>query len=135
MVISNITHGIFGSKKIAFCDIALDSAYPTGGEGLTPGNLGLERIEFAIIPNKNGYMFEYDYTNKKIKALTPRAEITDSLAASVDSGATPVTSSAANGSIVTLTGAAGVAAGAGAEVANATDLSSVTSVKAMFIGS
>lgn len=136
MTVSNITHGIFGSKKIAFCDIAFDSSYPTGGEGLTPGNVGLERIEFTIIPNKSGYMFEYDYTNKKLKALTPRSAqvaVTTDKITIVASGAAHIT----DGQSCTVAAdfRSAVDAAAGAEVAPGTNLSAVTSVKAMFIGS
>jgi len=48
--------------------LAFDSAYPIGGEaltfpGFTPGYVAIEPY--------GGYTFEYDHTNKKIKAFTP----------------------------------------------------------------
>lgn len=50
-------------------DITFDSSYPTGGESLTPQMLGLTVIDFINAPAKGGYSFEYDRTNKKLKAL------------------------------------------------------------------
>lgn len=53
------------------CDIDFDSSYPTGGESLTPGNVGLVGIDFCVITAKSGYVFEYDYTNQKLMAYWP----------------------------------------------------------------
>lgn len=105
--------------------LAFDSSYPTGGEAIS---LPLNEVKGMFIENKSGYMFEYDRINKKVKAFHPRAAIANTLAASVDAGATSVTSTAANGAIITLSGVAGVAAGPGAEVPNLTDLSALTDV-------
>ena len=82
-------------------------------------------------PSKGGYVFEFDYTNNKIKVLYPQGGEQVGNAdggASIDSGDTTVTSSAANGAIVT------VDAGKAREVANTTDLSGLTGVKVMVIG-
>lgn len=104
-----------------------DRSYPTGGEAL-PSTFPLTTIKGMKIETKSGYMFECDRSAKKIKAFHPRAAITNTLAASVNAGATSVTSTAANGAIITLSGNAGVAAGPGAEVPNLTNLSALTGV-------
>lgn len=107
-------------------DITFDSSYPTGGEPLSAAQLGLTNVSLVLAETASGYLFQYDYTNAKLKAFYPRAAVTGTLAATVDTGETPVTSSAANGAVISLTGNPAVAAGAGAEVTNATNLSAVT---------
>ena len=123
----------FGNGFGTVCDVAMSNSYPTGGEPITPAELGLGRVDFVLPSTAASYMFEFDHTNSKLKAIHPRAAIANTLAASVNAGATTVTSTAANGAIVALSGVAGVAAGAGAEVANATNLSAVT-VRVIAIG-
>jgi hypothetical protein len=123
---------------------------------------GLSRIDVLLPSPKSGYFFEYDYANEKLKAMHPRAAIADSLAIAdhaatvhtvtdtlvIDTGATSVTSTAANGDIIggsiavadhpaeahSISGVAGVAAGPGEEVPNLTDLSGVTGVRILVIG-
>ena len=36
---------VIGNKRLVFGTIAFDSSYPTGGEALTAGNLGLDKID------------------------------------------------------------------------------------------
>ena len=60
-----------GDQKRVIADIAFDSSYPTNGESLTPADLGMYAIDFLNASPKLGYMFEYDYTNKKLKAFMP----------------------------------------------------------------
>jgi len=134
LTISNIDRSAMANKNVVFFDVAFDTSYPTGGESLTAGNVGLSKIQFLLAESKAGLMFEYDYANSKLKAIYPRAAVTGTLAAAVAEGATPVTSTAANGAIITLTGNPAVAAGAGAEVGNAVDLVAVTGVKVMAVG-
>jgi len=123
----------FGNGYGVVADVTFDSSYPAGGEAVTAQQFGLQTLDFVLPSTAAGYMFEFDHDNKKLKALYPRAAITDTLSASVDAGATQVTSTAANGAIITLSGNAGVAAGAGEEVANGADLSAVT-VRVIAIG-
>lgn len=52
-------------------EITFDNSYPTGGESLTPRELGLNVIDFMEIESAGGYMFQYDHANQKIKVLTP----------------------------------------------------------------
>lgn len=109
-----------GSRRAVSGKITFDAAYATGGEALTPANIGLgviDRIEFnqAI----GGLVFRYDYAAQKLMAFYPSggasapAALADPIAAA---GAVAVTSSAATAPLV---------AGRGKEVANATDLSSI----------
>jgi len=73
LTITNKEFTVFGTKRVVFCDIAFDSSYPTGGEALTPDTLGLSVIGSAHVLPRSGYMFEYDYTNSKLKTYYPSA--------------------------------------------------------------
>lgn len=52
-------------------DVALDSSYPTGGEAVTASQFGLQALQFVLPSTAAGYMFEFDHTNGKIKAVAP----------------------------------------------------------------
>lgn len=71
---------VFGNKRAVVYACAFDSSYPTGGEPLTPGNLGLSTIDFLIAEARAGYVFTYDHTNSKLLAyrtatLTPTGSV------------------------------------------------------------
>lgn len=55
-------------RRMHAVTLAFDDAYPTGGEALTADNVGLSRIDQAIIAPAGGFVFEWDQTNKKVKA-------------------------------------------------------------------
>jgi len=61
--------GMFRNRggKIETGSFAFDSSYPIGGEtaefSFTPNTVS--------IPSQEGYVFEYDYTNEKVKAYVP----------------------------------------------------------------
>lgn len=48
--------------------IAFDDSYPSGGEDLDLSKELPTEVQHVIIENKSGYIFEYDYANKKVKA-------------------------------------------------------------------
>lgn len=64
-----------GNKFTVFADVAFDSSYLSGGEELLASTLGLVNIERLIIDPKNGFYFEYDYTNNKIQVMGPAPPI------------------------------------------------------------
>jgi hypothetical protein len=114
-----------GDMKLLSGSVDFDSSYPTGGLAMDLTKF-FKNLLGVMFETKAGYIFEYDYTAKKVKALYPQGgeQVGDGLGgASVDAGATSVTSSAANGNIVTVN------AGKAREVANATNLSAVTGVR------
>lgn len=71
----------FGNKRASSGTITFDSSYATGGESLTPANIGLGTIErITFNHGEDGYVFKYDYTNQKVMAyrtatLTPTGTI------------------------------------------------------------
>jgi len=60
-----------GNGYMNVCDITLDSSYPTGGEAITPQQLGLTALDFVLPSPAAGYIFEFDHANSKLKAFTP----------------------------------------------------------------
>jgi len=56
-------------------NVAFDSAYAYGGESFAPGHTALSTFYKVHIEPKNGYSFEYDYTNHKIKVFSPAPPI------------------------------------------------------------
>lgn len=55
-------------RRMHVYTIAFDDAYPTGGEAVTADNVGLTRIDNAIIAPAGGFVFQWDQANSKIKA-------------------------------------------------------------------
>ena len=116
-----------GPTRKVVVRITFDDSYPTGGESLTPGMVGLSEI---LKVDLDGYdtvaarlSFDYDYANQKIVAIFPTGGATGatSLADPVvatPSGSTAVTSSSAQPNL-TVTG------GRGIEVGNTANLSTV----------
>jgi hypothetical protein len=122
--------------KVKTGSITFDSSYPTSGEALTAANLGFSTsVETFVASPAGGLIFEYDFANSKLKAHYPTGgtapaslanPVTSvSVAVAVPVGQTAVESDAAQPDLaetVTVT----QAAGRSAEVANTTDLSSIT---------
>jgi hypothetical protein len=123
-----------GNRRVHQFDVAFDSSYPEGGETLDMGQVRLREINIIIISPTSGYLFEYDYTDDKIKVITPVAAVEQTMQASVDPGGTAVKSTSESGGIVSLTGNAGITAAPGNEVIALTDLSALTGVRCLAFG-
>jgi len=54
------------SLRIVTGTIAFSASYPTGGETFDLSNK-VPKLKVVLIENKSGYIFEYDYANKKVK--------------------------------------------------------------------
>lgn len=128
--------GYFGTLRYARATIAFDSSYPTGGESLTPADLGMKTIDLIQIHSKSGLVFEYDYTNKKVLAYSQGVTVGAAGAATMDDF--PVTAGVGASTIsVSLTNSGGSAThnfGALKEVPNTNDLSTITGVRVFAIG-
>lgn len=70
MTISDVEFVSMGNKRAALGTLAFDSSYAFGGEALSGVSLGMDAIDRVFIESKNGYTFEYDHSNKKIKVLS-----------------------------------------------------------------
>lgn len=75
LVINIVKRTLFGDQRVVIADITFDSAYPTNGEPVDLGQLGLNSVNFMHVPPVSGYQLEYDYANKKIKVRTPVSAI------------------------------------------------------------
>ena len=56
-----------GNRKVIVADVTMDSSYPTGGESMTAGDLGLQKVSMVQANPNAGYIPEYDHTNSKLK--------------------------------------------------------------------
>jgi len=54
--------------KMISGSIAFDSSYPTGGESLDLTPYFATQVHLVLIEPQAGYVFAYDYTNKKVMA-------------------------------------------------------------------
>lgn len=70
-----------GSKRAVNGKITFDSSYPTGGESLTPANIGLGVIDsITFNQGEDGYVFKYNFSTSKVMAfrtatLTPAGTV------------------------------------------------------------
>jgi hypothetical protein len=69
LAVTEVARGIIGTQRFVVANLALDSSYPTGGEALTPTDLGLSRIYWLSAEPTGGYTFQYDNANQKLKAF------------------------------------------------------------------
>ncbi len=156
LTITEKNRSVFGNKKIVIADIDFDTSYPTGGEGLTAANLGLTGVDFLQVSGKNGYIFEYDYSNAKLLAYTPTivgaahthdfriiggtaAAGTDTLNVKAlvlgkEEAADKVVAGADEATKGGVVASGAIVAAAATEVADTTNLSAVTGVRVMCIG-
>ena len=61
-----------GSRKEVFGTITFDSSYPTGGEGFTPAEFGLNRLDWLQLTNGQGYVPLWDGSTSAPKVLMYR---------------------------------------------------------------
>lgn len=84
--VKNLSRTSSGSTWTMNGQIDCDASYPTGGYPLYPVNFGLSQINtLEITGNENGFFFEYDYTNFKLKiyqtaGFTPAGTISNNSA-------------------------------------------------------
>lgn len=69
LTISNVdsrSDDVWGRHKVRIVSVTFDSSYATGGESLTPNNVGLAQFDI-VIPSvdanaEGGHVVQYDYT-------------------------------------------------------------------------
>ena len=79
LTITEIHRSVFGNKRIVTADLDCDSSYPTAGESLTPGDLGLIGFDIVLLTPQSisntsdedaaadlGFSPTFDYTNNKL---------------------------------------------------------------------
>lgn len=136
LTLTRIRGTIVGSKRVSVYDVDFDASYPAGGESLTAANLGLHAIDLVLASPDSGLLFQYDYANSKLLAYEQGFTTGSTAAADSTSGALVENFAGAE----TVIRAMGTAIdttyrfGALKEVADTTDLSSVTDVRVFAIG-
>ena len=74
------TTGVPGDMKYVIKTITFDSSYPTGGESISATDVGLESIALVMFSaDKNGFVFQFDYTDSKIVIYSAGADAEDGL--------------------------------------------------------
>lgn len=70
LTIDNFTRiqGGAGNRNVYICDVDFDASYPTGGESLTPANVGLQQFDLVLASNDAGFVFEFNYTDNLLLA-------------------------------------------------------------------
>lgn len=110
--------------------IAFDSSYPTGGESAT-GITGLFKTCLQIqCDSFGGYLFTFDKTNSTIKALAP----VDVIAGSGTAATNNFLFKSATAGKIEVDGTGTAYQSAAAEVLDTTDLSGLTAVRFIAMG-
>lgn len=108
VTVTTVKKSVFGDMRVRIVDITMDSSYATGGETLSAGDVGLKNVVYADVKQKTVgttiRQFQYDIANGKILAFQDKDPAS-----------------------------AGGADAPFPEVANATNLSTIT-VRGLFIG-
>jgi hypothetical protein len=68
LTVDNCVWVNMGSAKMRVCDVDLDESYYTNGEPLSYLSYGFNHIISVNAQTLAGYTFEYDYTNKVLRA-------------------------------------------------------------------
>lgn len=127
--------GLVGNLRWVRGTIDFDSSYPTGGESLTAANLGLRTIDLLLVQPQTGLVFEYDYTNAALLAYVQGVAIAAAGAATIDDFAlTGVGASTARSIGLDASATTPVLFGGLKQVANTTDLSTITGVRFLAFG-
>jgi len=120
--------------------VAFDNSYPTNGEPMDMSKVFPNDLHLVLFEVKAGYIFEYDYTNKKVKAYYPTKA--QAVANSGGNQLIATTGSATASAVDATTPHVDVPAGfrsavdhgAAEEVQNTADLSALTAVRFVAIG-
>jgi len=126
-----------GNRRVSFVTIAFDNSYATGGESLTAADMGLRVVDFISFQPQIGFVFEYDYTNSKVKVYTQGAAHAAAGAATLDDYAVTAGPGVSSGISIAREASAGAVTsrwGPLKEIANTDDLSTITSVRVVAFG-
>src|SRR6185437_12020102 len=131
-IVKDYANVSLGNLRGTLADVALDTSYPAGGYAIAASALALRNILGADVKGGNPaakvLLYHWDTTNGKLMCIFPSggggAAPTSLANAAIATGATTVTSAAANG-------ASDLLPGQGVEVGATANLSTIT-VRALF---
>lgn len=136
LTLKSLKYHTAGNQRRVRGTIDFDASYPTGGEALAAKDLGLSVIDELRIFPKNGFVFEWDATNAKVKAFSQgfvtgsTAQADSVLGALAENDADAEGTFRAMGVAVDTT----IKLGELLEVTSTTDLSGVTAVRFEALG-
>jgi hypothetical protein len=148
LTITRVRSDVWGKTRAVVADVTFDSSYPAGGELVAKEALGMRTVvEGGQIVGGNAaaaaYLAHFVPSTRKMMLMYPTGGANASPAALADpagtqaastipAGGTPVTSTAANGAIVTNPNPA-LTPGKGKELLATTDASTLT-FRVLFLG-
>lgn len=134
LTIAETKRGVVGNLRYWVGTVAFDTSYPTGGESFKPVDIGWDSFFLVFPAPTKGVTFEFDYTNNKVLAYVPGvtagaagALVLDDFPIGTGLGATAVSMGLTAGGVVTRFGVE-------KEVADTTDLSTITGVRVIVFG-
>lgn len=74
VTVSSRTYGNGGQTYQVYGALTLSSSYATNGDSFTASQFGLSRLDSLMLNPAQGYSFEPDLTNLKIKCMGATAE-------------------------------------------------------------
>lgn len=86
LTISRVKQDVQGGSRVIVADVTFDSSYATGGESLTPADLGLKAIHFLTdqvgktASGTTAILTRYDYVAQKLLAIWTGAVVSTALA-------------------------------------------------------
>lgn len=73
LTVTKANPDVSGRRREVDLVVSLDASYPSGGYSLPLQRYGILIPDLVLASPKSGILFEYDYTNKKLKAIYPKA--------------------------------------------------------------
>lgn len=133
LTVTPVKFTVFGDCFVCFADVTFDSSYATGGESLVSTDFGFSNAltpRLVVTTPASGLMFEYDYTNQKLKAHYPTG---GGATAPTTPAAPKVSTGAASATAVDATSPT-LTPGTSKEVGNTANLSTVTTRVMAIVG-
>lgn len=70
LTITEVVRSATRNRRMVIADVTFDSSYPTGGESLTPADLGLPAIEFIAIEHSGTETVTFNRSANKLLIYT-----------------------------------------------------------------
>lgn len=79
LTITPVSNNVVGAQRLNVINVAFDDSYPTGGEAITPADMGMRARIDAVVPMASSpYIVEFDTAASKLVAYTALGtEVTD----------------------------------------------------------
>ncbi len=108
LTISNLQRVSEGNKWKILGKLAFTGTYTTNGESLAPNSLGLNTIDNIFLQSEQGYSFEFDYANNKVKVFAGGSGTTGATSGGTPAGTNSTSAVTGTAEAQTFTGTASV---------------------------